>query len=76
MRGSCPSERPAAHNEDLAKRRADAVVRFLMRSGVDKLRLESESFGEREPLIPTAEDEFQLQNRRLEIQFVIEPAPD
>ena len=67
---------PAAYTEELAKRRADAVVRYLVRSGVDKLRLESESFGEREPLIPTAEDEFQLQNRRVEIQFVIEPGPD
>ncbi len=64
---------PAAYNEDLAKRRADAVVRYLVQSGVDKLRLESESFGERKPLIPTDEDEFQLQNRRVEIQFVTEP---
>ncbi len=67
---------PAAYNEELAKRRADAVVRYLVRSGVDKLRLERESFGERKPLTPTAEDEFQLQNRRVEIQFVIEPGPD
>ncbi len=67
---------PAAYNEDLARRRADAVVRYLVRSGVDKLRLESESFGERKPLIPTDEDEFQLQNRRVEIQFLNEPGAD
>ena len=65
---------PAAYNEDLAQRRADAVVRYLVQSGVDKLRLESESFGERKPLVPTDEDELQLQNRRVEIQFLTEPA--
>jgi len=67
---------PAAYNEDLAKRRAEAVVQYLVQSGVDKLRLESESFGERKPLIPTDEDEFQLQNRRVEIQFLAGPGPD
>lgn len=67
---------PADYNESLAKRRAEAVVRYLVQSGVDKLRLESESFGERKPLIPTDEDEFQLQNRRVEIQFLTEPTPD
>ena len=67
---------PAAYNEELAKRRADAVVQYLVRSGVDKLRLESESFGERKPLVPTDEDEFQLQNRRVEIQFLAEPRSD
>ncbi len=67
---------PAAYNEDLARRRADAVVQYLVRSGVDKLRLESESFGERKPLVPTDEDEFQLQNRRVEIQFLIERRSD
>ena len=67
---------PAAYNEDLARRRADAVVQYLVRSGVDKLRLESESFGERKPLIPTDEDEFQLQNRRVEIQFLNESGAD
>ncbi len=64
---------PADYNESLARRRAEAVVQYLVQSGVDKLRLESESFGERKPLIPTAEDEFQLQNRRVEIQFLTDP---
>ena len=67
---------PADYNESLAKRRAEAVVRYLVQSGVDKLRLESESFGERKPLIPTDEDEFQLQNRRVEIQFLTEPTAE
>ena len=67
---------PAAYNESLAKRRAEAVVRYLVQSGVDKLRLESKSYGERKPLIPTDEDEFQLQNRRVEIQFLTAPARD
>ena len=67
---------PAEYNEGLARRRADAVVRYLVQSGVDKLRLESESFGERKPLIPTDQDELQLQNRRVEIQFLTEPAAE
>ncbi|MDJ0943451.1 MAG: OmpA family protein [Kiloniellales bacterium] len=67
---------PSDYNESLAKRRADAVVQYLVQSGVDKLRLESEGFGERKPLIPTDEDEFQLQNRRVEIQFLTGPGAD
>ena len=40
------------------------------------MRLKSKSFGERKPLIPTDEDEFQLQNRRVEIQFLNDPPLD
>ena len=61
-------------NEKLARKRAEAVVRFLIDNGVDAQRVSVESRGESEPLIPTGDDVEEVQNRRVEIRF--EPAPD
>lgn len=51
------------YNRGLGKRRADAVVRFLSRQGINRSRLEAvESFGETQPLIDTPNRE--RRNRR------------
>ena len=61
-------------NEKLARKRAEAVVRFLIDNGVEARRVSVESRGESEPLIPTGDDVEEVQNRRVEIRF--EPTPD
>lgn len=61
-------------NEKLARKRAEAVARFLIDNGVDALRVSVESLGESEPLIPTGDEVAEVQNRRVEIRF--EPTPD
>ena len=64
---------PAEYNADLARRRADAVVRYLIESGIEKPRVKSRSFGESKPLIETEDEVEELQNRRVEIQFLKNP---
>ena len=64
----------AKANRKIARKRAEAVVRFLIDNGVDELRISIDSRGESEPLIPTGDEVPEVQNRRVEIRF--EPAPD
>lgn len=63
----------ARANRKLARKRAEAVVEFLIDSGLDPLRVAVESRGEAEPLVPTGDEVPELQNRRVEIRF--EPLP-
>ncbi|MDW3204765.1 MAG: OmpA family protein [Alphaproteobacteria bacterium] len=69
---------PADYNAELAKKRAETVRAELIRHGlevskVDTLRTESE--GETDPAVETADGVRELRNRRVEIvvQGVIEP---
>lgn len=63
----------AGANRKLARKRAEAVVRFLIDNGVDEARVGIDSRGESEPLIPTGDGVAEVQNRRVEIRF--EPIP-
>ena len=58
------------YNEWLSEQRTLAVVDFLIASGLDKQRIVTESYGSTDPLIPAAGDLAQMQNRRVEIQFL------
>ena len=58
---------PYEHNLALSKRRADAVVDFLLESGLQKEKIVSEGRGMREPVVKTPEPE--LRNRRVEVTF-------
>lgn len=58
------------HNEDLARRRAEAVVANIQREGIDRSRIEAVSFGERRPLsTPNL-----ARHRRVEL-LVLRPLP-
>ncbi len=58
---------PYEHNLALSKKRADAVVDFLLESGLQKEKIVSEGRGMREPVVNTPEPE--LRNRRVEVTF-------
>ena len=58
------------YNEWLSEQRTLAVVDFLVASGLDKQRIVTESYGSTDPLIPAAGELAQMQNRRVEIQFL------
>lgn len=64
-----------AYNEDLAQRRAQSVVRWLLDRGVPKDRLKAVGYGENQPVnkcvdgVKCSEEEHQL-NRRTEFQVV------
>lgn len=60
---------PAGANADTARRRADAVRRWLAERGVPLRSITVQSLGENRPLIPTANGVREPQNRRVDVQL-------
>jgi outer membrane protein OmpA-like peptidoglycan-associated protein len=59
----------SAYNEQLSKRRVDAVVSYLLESGIETSKIVTASHGERQLPVKTAEAQTEQQNRRVEIRF-------
>lgn len=55
-----------ATNMRLSRRRALAVVRWLVQHGIDERRLEARGFGARQPLMAGTTEEARSKNRRVE----------
>jgi large repetitive protein len=61
----------AEYNEELSRRRAASVRRYLVDTGaVDEMRLESVGYGESRPITENATDEGRATNRRVEMVIV------
>ena len=58
------------NNLALSRRRAVAVVRWLVDHGVDERRLESRGFGPRRPLVSNNTAQGRARNRRVEFQIL------
>ncbi len=58
------------NNLSLARRRALAVVRYLIEQGVDERRLEARGFGPRQPIASNDTEEGRAKNRRVEFQIL------
>lgn len=58
-----------AYNDQLSMRRAEAVKSFLLQEGVQAQTISTEAFGERNPLVETADGVREPQNRRVEIKL-------
>lgn len=56
-------------NEALALKRAETIAELLKSKGLKAHALATESHGERNPLIPTADNTFEPKNRRVEISI-------
>ncbi|MEE4295566.1 MAG: Ig-like domain-containing protein, partial [Wenzhouxiangella sp.] len=63
---------PAAYNQRLSDRRAEAVVEFFRSAGIGPDEITWEGRGESEPRHPNDSDENRSRNRRVEIAFVTE----
>ena len=64
-----------ARNKALSRRRADAVVRWLVKEGkIEASRLESEGVGSERPLGENETEEGRQANRRVELH-IVDPAP-
>ena len=57
------------YNQDLSQRRAEAVVRFLVKDGIKRKRLEAIGYGEDEPKMQGHNEQSWAANRR--VQFMI-----
>jgi outer membrane protein OmpA-like peptidoglycan-associated protein len=58
-----------AENLRLSRRRALAVVRWLVEHGIDERRLEARGFGARQPLVVDKTEEARSKNRRVEFRI-------
>lgn len=56
-----------AANDTLSRQRAEALRDLLVAAGVPTAKLEVAGRGEREPLVPTADEVAEAKNRRVEI---------
>ncbi|WP_153393735.1 OmpA family protein [Chryseobacterium vaccae] len=56
-----------AHNIQLSKDRATAVLNAITTSGIDKARLSAEGFGSKNPIADNSSEEGKAQNRRVEL---------
>lgn len=54
-------------NDDLSLQRAERVRELLAKSGIDAGKITVSARGEREPLIPTADEVAEPRNRRVEV---------
>ena len=64
----------ASVNLKLSQRRADAVRKYLVQSGVDQDRVQAHGYGETQPLGDNATDEGRRANRRVEFRVIGGPA--
>lgn len=58
-----------AENEDISRRRAQTVLDYLVRAGVDPTRLTATGFGAARPIASNDSDNGRAQNRRIEFSI-------
>lgn len=61
------------YNMKLSQRRADSVKAEMVRLGVPDAEIVTAAKGERDPLVPTEDGVREPQNRRVEINYTIQP---
>jgi OmpA-OmpF porin, OOP family len=62
-------------NLQLSKARAQAVMQYLVKQGVDAARLESEGYGATQPLVPNLTPANRAKNRRVTLRILEQGAP-
>lgn len=66
--GHTSSEGSDAYNDDLSRRRAEAVAAAMVSRGIDAARISGRGLGEREPIADNATEAGRSLNRRVEIE--------
>jgi outer membrane protein OmpA-like peptidoglycan-associated protein len=74
VEGHTDSQGNAKYNKDLSQRRAQAVVDYLVKKGVDKARLQPLGFGMDKPIADNKTTAGRAQNRRVVFTIVAAPA--
>ncbi len=70
IEGHTDSSGSAAHNLDLSSRRADSVMNYLARAGIEPRRLSAEGFGEGRPVATNETRDGKAMNRRVELRRI------
>ncbi len=55
------------YNQKLSERRAKAVADYLIKNGIDPLRINTVGYGSRKPVAPNDTEEGRAKNRRVEV---------
>ena len=74
IEGHTDSVGTAAYNKKLSQRRAEAVKKYMVESGINANRLKAQGFGMDKPIASNETKEGQQQNRRVEaaVDYLIE----
>lgn len=67
VEGHTDSLGPEQYNEDLSRRRAEAVKQEIVKHGISPARISTEGYGERFPVASNDNEAGRLRNRRVEI---------
>jgi len=70
VEGHADSQGPDNYNMRLSEKRADYVINYLAKKGIDKSRLVKAFFGETKPAADNNTAEGRAQNRRVEIKAI------
>jgi len=70
VEGHADSQGPDAYNMRLSEKRADYVINYLAKKGIDKKRLVKAFYGESKPAADNKTAEGRAQNRRVEIKSI------
>ena len=57
-------------NLELSRKRAEAVVKYLLERGISRARLRAVGYGESRPLVPNISEENRAMNRRVEFKLL------
>jgi outer membrane protein OmpA-like peptidoglycan-associated protein len=74
IEGHTDSRGPTLSNAKLSQRRAEAVMAYLVREGINPGRLEAKGWGEERPLVKNDSESNMQINRRVEFH-IVDPAP-
>ena len=74
IEGHTDSVGTAAYNKKLSQRRAEAIKKYMVESGIDANRLKAQGFGMDKPIASNKTKEGRQQNRRVEaaVDYLIE----
>ena len=70
IEGYADSQGPSAYNLKLSEKRADYVINYLAKKGINKERLVKSFFGEKNPAATNRTLEGRAKNRRVEIRSI------
>ena len=67
IEGHADSVGTEEYNQELSEKRAKAIVEYLVKKGIDPLRLTTKGYGFNKPAAPNDTPENRARNRRVEI---------
>ena len=67
IQGHTDSRGTDAHNQKLSENRANAVMNYLVKAGIDASRLTAKGLGESRPAVPNTSAENMAKNRRVQL---------